>query len=128
MMAFITLNMKTYKDVYQLPLENRHDWIYDQNNNFVFQFMIDDEKTEQKILDIINGKKNFKNLDLIFKHEQGQILDKSGLPIILIRGWGNLTGIGAKNLSVKEASNIQDTFADFIVKRLNYRDVSEAII
>lgn len=127
-MAFITLNMKTYKDVYQLPLENRHDWIYDQNNNFVFQFMIDDEKTEQKILDIINGKKNFKNLDLIFKHEQGQILDKSGLPIILIRGWGNLTGIGAKNLSVKEASNIQDTFADFIVKRLNYRDVSEAII
>jgi hypothetical protein len=128
MMAFITLNMKTYKDVYQLPLENRHDWIYDQNNNFVFQFMIDDEKTEQKILDIINGKENFKNLDLIFKHEQGQILDKSGLPIILIRGWGNLTGIGAKNLSVEEASNIQDTFADFIVKRLNYRDVSEAII
>jgi len=119
--------MKTYKDVYLLPVEDSHGWIYDQKRNFVFQFMIDDEKTEQKILDVINGKENFKNLDLVFKHEQGQILDESGLPIILIRGWGNLTGIGAMNLSIKDASNIQDTFANFIVERLNYRDIVEAI-
>ena len=119
--------MKTYKDVYQLPLEENHGWIYDQKGNFVFQFMIDNEKTEQKILDVINGKENFKNLDLVFKHEQGRIVDKSGLPIILIRGWGNLTGTGAMNLSVEEASNIQNTFASFIVERLNYRDVVEAI-
>lgn len=119
--------MKTYKDVYQLPLEDMHGRIYDQNENFVFQFIIDDEKTQQKILDVINGKENFKNLDLLFKHEQGQIVDKSGLPIILIRGWGNLTGTGAMNLSVEEASNIQDTFASFIVERLNYRDICEAI-
>ena len=38
-----------------------------------------------------------------------------------IRGWGNLTGAGAHNLSVEEAANIQDTFADFIVERLNFR-------
>jgi hypothetical protein len=119
--------MKNYKDVYKLPLEDQHGWICDQNENFVFQFLIDDEKTKSKILNVINGKENFKNLDLIVRHEQGQILDKSGLPIILIRGWGNLTGTGAMNLSDKEASNIQDTFADFIVERLNYRDVSEAI-
>lgn len=119
--------MKTYKDVYKLPLEESHGWIYDQNRNFVFQFMIDDEKTEQKILYVINGKENLNNLDLLFKHEQGQIADKAGLPIILIRGWGNLTGIGAMNLSVDEASNIQDTFANFIVERLNYRDIREAI-
>ena len=126
-MAFILNTMKTYKDVYQLPLEENHGWIYDQKGNFVFQFMIDNEKTEQKILDVINGKENFKNLDLVFKHEQGRIVDKSGLPIILIRGWGNLTGTGAMNLSVEEASNIQNTFASFIVERLNYRDVVEAI-
>ena len=126
-MAFILNTMKTYKDVYQLPLEENHGWIYDQKGNFVFQFMIDNGKTEQKILDVINGKENFKNLDLVFKHEQGRIVDKSGLPIILIRGWGNLTGTGAMNLSVEEASNIQNTFASFIVERLNYRDVVEAI-
>ena len=27
----------------------------------------------------------------------------------------------AHNLSVEEAANIQDTFADFIVERLNFR-------
>jgi hypothetical protein len=119
--------MKTYKDVYELPLEDIHGWIYDQKRNFVFQFMIDDEKTEQKILDVINGKENFKNLDLLFKHEQGKIVDKFGSPIILIRGWGNLTGIGAMNLSVEEASNIQDTFANFIVERLNFRDICDTV-
>ena len=119
--------MKNYKDVYVFPLEECYGRVNDQNDNFVFQFLIDDEKTQKKILNVINGKENFKNLDLIVRHEQGQIIDKSGLPIILIRGWGNLTGVGAMNLSVEEASNIQDTFADFIVERLNYRDVSEVI-
>ena len=119
--------MKTYKEVYQLPLEDQHGWIYDKKGNFVFQFLIDNEEMEKKLLDVINGKKNLTNLDLVFKHEQGQVVDKSGLPIILIRGWGNLTGTGAMNLSVEEASNIQDTFADFIDERLNYRDISQAI-
>jgi hypothetical protein len=125
-MAFILKIMKTYKDVYQLPLEESHGWIYDQKRNFVFQFLIDDKKTEQKILDVINGKENLKRIDLVFKHEKGIIKDKDR-ELILIRGWGNLTGPGAMNLSVEEASNIQDTFANFIVERLNYRDVVEAI-
>lgn len=34
---------------------------------------------------------------------------------------------GALNLTEKEAANIQDTFANFIVERLNYRDISQAI-
>ena len=119
--------MKTYKEVYQLPLEDQHGWIYDQKGNFVFQFLIDNEEMEKKLLDVINGKKNLTNLDLVFKHEKGLIVDKTGNEVILIRGWGNLTGIGAMNLSVEEASNIQDTFANFIVERLNYRDIVEAI-
>lgn len=113
--------MKTYKDVYELPMKESYGRIYDQKGNFVFQFMIDDEKAKQKTLNVINGKENLKNPDLLFKHEQGRIVDKSGLSIILIRGWGNLTGTGAMNLSDEEASNIQDTFANFIVERLNYR-------
>lgn len=119
--------MKNYKDVYQFPLEESYGWIYDQKRNFVFQFLIDDEKSEKKLLDVINGKENLTNLNILFKHENGQIIDKSGREIILIRGWGNLTGSGAMNLPEKEASNIQDTFADFIVERLNYRDISEAV-
>jgi hypothetical protein len=36
-----------------------------------------------------------------------------------VRGWGMLTGIGAYNLPLKEASIIQDEFIDYCVKRLN---------
>jgi hypothetical protein len=120
--------MKTYKDVYQLPLEDNHGWIYDQKMNFVFQFMIDNEELEKRILDVINGKNNLTNPEISFIHENGIIKNNKGQELILIRGWGNLTGTGALNLSDKEASNIQDTFADFIVERLNYRDSCEAII
>lgn len=119
--------MKNYKDVYQLPLEDNHGWIYDQKGNFVFQFMIDDEAIESKVLDVINGKYNLTNPKVSFHNENGVIKTNEGNDFILIRGWGNLTGKGALNLSDKEASNIQDTFADFIVERLNYRDDVEAI-
>mgnify|MGYP007100217988 CR=1 FL=1 len=37
--------MKTYKDVYVFPLEECYGRVNDQNDNFVFQFLIDDEKT-----------------------------------------------------------------------------------
>jgi len=114
--------MKTYKEVYQLPLEDIHGWIYDQNENFVFQFSIDNEETQNEILDVINGKNKLTNPNISFRHDRGGIIDNTGREIILIRGWGNLTGTGAMNLSDKEASNIQDTFANFIVERLNYRE------
>jgi len=113
--------MKTYKDIYHFPLVESDGWVYDQNRNFVFEFTIDLEKIKEHILNVINGMVNFKNNNLIFKHEDGYIMYKSNLHIILIRGWGNLTG--SMNLSDEEARNIQDTFADFIVERLNYRDI-----
>ena len=40
--------MKTYKEVYQLPLEDQHGWIYDQKGNFVFQFLIDNEEKKAR--------------------------------------------------------------------------------
>ena len=119
--------MKTYKDVYEFPLKENYGRVCDQKNNFVFQFIISDEKTQVKMMNVINGTENYKNLSLLFEHKEGQIIEKSGLPILLIRGWGNLTGTGAMNLSGEEGSNIQDTFANFIVERFNYRDASEAV-
>ena len=119
--------MKKYKDVYEFPLKENYGRVCDQKNNFVFQFIISDEKTQVKMMNVINCNENFKNLGLLFEHKEGQIIEKSGLPIILIRGWGNLTGAGAMNLSGDEAANIQDTFAEYIVERFNYRDVSQAV-
>lgn len=115
--------MKTYKDVYTFPLRivSHSNWVYDDGHNFVFQFEIDDEEKQQFLLDVINGNQSLKNPDLFFRHEDGYIYDNKDREVILIRGWGNLTGIGAMNLPPEEAANIQDTFAEFIVEQLNKR-------
>ena len=78
-------------------------------------------KTGRVAISRIEGEINLTNPHINFRHEDGFILDNDHNKLILIRGWGNLTGIGAHNLSVEEAANIQDTFADFIVERLNFR-------
>lgn len=117
------MQLKTYKDVYQFPLEDSMDigYITDQKNNFVFQFTFYNEEKRQLYLDVINGLNSFNNPELVFRHEDGYILGNDNKPRILIRGWGNLTGAGAMNLSGEEASNIQDTFAEYLVEQLNRR-------
>lgn len=114
--------MKTWKDVYQLPLslDKSIFWVYDDNYNFVFQFEIDDEEYQEKIISILN-KESDSNFDDYYEYRNTLVLDSKGNEIIMIRGYGNLTSQGGLNLSDKEASNIQDTFGQFIVDRLNER-------
>lgn len=113
--------MKTYKDIYKFPLyqETGDNWVRDAISQFVFQFESDDKIIESQILRILNGESTPKSPYNVV-HEDGLIFYKeTGEPLILIRGWGNLTGIGAHNLPPEEAANIQDTFAEFIVNKLN---------
>lgn len=74
---------------------------------------------------MINGEKELENQDLSFKHNEGYVFDNNQSKVILIGGWGNLTGCGAHNLKLEVAANIQDTFADFIVERLNKRTLKQ---
>ena len=115
--------MKTYKDVYKFPLrkDDSISWVYDNNNNFVFQFEISNEGAIKDLMDILlNKRKSVK--PKMFYHERGYIYYRGTVPatpVILIRGWGNLTGIGAMNLKPEEAEIIQDTFAEYLTKTLN---------
>lgn len=113
--------MKTYKDVYMLPLHVSHDWVRDEKHQFVFQFedAVRSDNVQRQILGIINGYGK-PSTQHHFIHENGYI-SEGGKNYILIRGWGNLTGTGGHNLSVEEAANIQDTFAEFIVNQLNQK-------
>lgn len=120
--------MKTFRDIYELPLKpTSHSWVYDNRSNFVFQF----EPKFTKDGDYIKGWKNFEknvidklngNQEIVlnekFTHVDGKIFYKD-IHVMTIRGWGNLTGIGAHNLPEKEAANIQDTFAEWMVETLN---------
>lgn len=73
---------------------------------------------KQGIIDIINGSdKKIKN-DFKFRYEVGTIFlnDK---PFIWIRSWGRLTGQGGGlGLSPDVASKIQESFANFIIEKL----------
>ena len=114
--------MKTFRDIYKFPLVELGysiGRVYDSGNNFVFQFHIESKSTREKLLKCINGEINLTNPHINFRHEDGYMLDNDHNKLILIRGWGNLTGIGDHNLPVEEAANIQDTFADFIDKIRN---------
>lgn len=129
--------MKTYKDIYKFPLRKAKygSWVYDAESNFVFQFEAKFEKGdyqkgwqefEQKIIDCLNDVKPLELKEKSnFSLSEGNIfITQNGIKshIITIRGWGNLTGIGAHNLSGEEAANIQDTFAEFIVNKLNNKE------
>lgn len=118
----IPLEDVSFELLYKFPLRSAKygTWVYDDNSNFVFQFEGASEDVRAKILGILNGTiTDYKRRDV--KYERGYIkvkyLDK-WLNLLLIRGWGNLTGVGAYNLSGEYAAKIQDTFAEFIVSEL----------
>ena len=115
--------MKTYKDIYHFPLtSDMAGWIYDDERQFVAQFEFTNSLLEHNIIQILNGlEQPTKPHNFIYFEETGYI-SEDGKNYIQIRGWGNLIGIGGHNLPPKEAINIQNTFAEFIVNKLNSHD------
>lgn len=115
----IPLEKLSFKDLYKFPFRQAifGTWVYDDNSNFIFQFQFENENTRKQVIDILNGdfipkkKKNF-----IFKDGIISIDDKQ---FIMIRGWGNLTGIGGYNIDGEYAAKIQDTLGEYIVEKLN---------
>lgn len=109
----------TFKDVYQLPLEFDEYcpvYIYSANGVMTFNNLIDDREKLKEILAILNGKSNKKVTNEV-TYEKGYI-KSDGIPILLLRGWGHLTGCGALNLPAEKAAKIQDDFANWVVNKL----------
>lgn len=113
--------MKSWKEVYKLPLRDSSvDWVYDANGVFVFQFLGISKENKERLILAINGDNCLTNKELSFSHEKGIIKTNKDQNVILIRGWGHLTS--TLKLSEEEAANVQDTFAEFILSNLNYRN------
>lgn len=112
--------MKTFKDVYEKPfIVDKFSRVKDSKGNFIFQFIVDLEDKVDLIISVINEEATLKNIERdVFTFDRG-VVKYGDLGIILIRGWGNLTGIGGMNLSTEEAENIQNTLGWHIVKMLN---------
>lgn len=118
----IPLEQSSFRDLYQFPFHQAEygTWVYDANSNFIFQFEFRGEGTQKKCIDILNGDLlEYKGQDV--EHKDGMIT-VDGIPFILIRGWGNLTGVGAYNLDGDYAGKIQDTLAEYIVEKLGGKE------
>lgn len=102
--------------------------VSDANGNFVFQFERQyDEKgdhvsgsieLEDKVLASLNSDelKIIPELKLLLR--DAIEIKNHGKHFILIRGWGNLTGIGAHNFPTEKAAKIQDDFAAWVIYKL----------
>jgi hypothetical protein len=124
-----------YKDYFKLPLRF---WfgqtkVFTNDDQIAFDFvpiMIEPNayqmslEDKQGIIDIINGNDKKMQNDFKFKYDSGTIFlnDK---PFIWIRSWGRLTGTGGGlGLSGEKATQIQDSFGNYIVETLNNSVVS----
>jgi hypothetical protein len=111
---------------YKQPFRNEHgSWIYDAKNNFCFQFEINFVENWKKIWEQVMFSLNSTEHEPIHElnlsinpNDPIQILN-NGKPFILIRGWGNLTGVGGYNFSEEKAIVIQNDFRDWIIYKLS---------
>lgn len=96
------------------------DWI---GNEWICEYPIGGQKGEmlaQHIVDVLNNKTDYIPIFHWTKDEEDPcVIRMNDQPCICIRGWGELTGTGALNLSHDEAAKIQDDFRDFIINKLN---------
>lgn len=124
--------MAQFQDYFKFPLrmwESMSSKVWTNDNKMAFDWMINvPRETKQKLLDRINGTVNTPyTVKKEYWHDSGIIYcrllsgEKEGIEfkMLRIRGWGMLTGVGGYNLDNKTAAEIQDAFAEYIVKQLN---------
>ena len=131
--------IQDFKEVYKFPLhfeEFAPFMVLTTNNQRAFDFEQEAWETYEKdshiddksIHDII-AKLNVDNSIVLenyynFSYNDGEIWAfstkaKKKKHIMLIRGWGYLTGTGGLHLSESDAAKIQDDFGQYIVETLN---------
>lgn len=122
-------NVSSRLSFYKQPFR-KSEWshVYDANGNFVFQFerKYDENgnhaegciELEDKIIKSLNSEnlETIPELKLLLR--DAIEIKNHGKLLILIRGWGNLTGIGAHNFPTEKAAKIQDDFAAWIIYKL----------
>lgn len=114
-----------WQDVYKLPLHNFGP-VKAFSDNSVMSYDYLDWRQPQEYYDhivaIING--DIESDSMCQFINEGCIIfkvnpDGNKIPILRIRGWGHLTGVGGLHLPSEKAAKIQDSFVNYIVERLN---------
>lgn len=115
--------MISFKKAYKFPLhvDKNRTYIWTNDYTMAFNYLIDNADYIKQIIRKINGK-DVPELDCSKPFSIAgslKIQDKFGNKLLLLRGWGHLTGVGGLNLEPEEAMDIQDEFLKYCVNQLN---------
>ena len=109
----------TFKEAFTFPLKlwAESAKIADAKGHHVADFCIEvPVEKMQEVLDVVNGTKasEFGKARI----NGGYICNQSHR-VILMRGWGYLTGVGGLNLKEEDAIRIQSEMQQYIVDQIN---------
>lgn len=114
-----------FTDVWTLPFTNRCGiYVFDSKSHKCFTFLTSDKELQKRILALLNGEDGVEKFDTAVK-DKSVIVVSDGVDeakeILLVRGWGYLTGHGqcALKLSQKEGMRLQDDLMDYCVGMLS---------
>jgi hypothetical protein len=108
---------------FKLPLKcddyGVYVWTYDKR--VAMDWMEDIRDYDKaRIVDQINQPVDYEwEYEALFEYDGNCHILYDTHPLLRVRGWGMLTGVGGYNLSPKDAARIEDDFAIFIVGQLN---------
>lgn len=114
--------MEEFKKYYKFPLQHDSEYrikIMTDDYKMALDWLVDIvDHLKDSLLDALNGKQDKWNPSGKFTTTRGYIYYEK-TKILLVRGWGMLTGVGGYNLSADKAAEIQDAFANYCVEILN---------
>lgn len=116
-----------FRNYYKLPLkvdEYCPFYIMTSDNEMALNYLnetnieLNETREIYDIVGIINGYIN-DNFESKISNVGDDIIDINGVPTLMIRGWGNLISNGGHNLTYEEAIEVQNSFRDWIINKLN---------
>ena len=110
-----------FKKYFKLPLhlDDYGVFVWTSDKRMAFDWMVDIKNEDKaRIVEQINKPTSDWPCKKLWSYKDGVVLC-AGQPVIRMRGWGMLTGVGGHNLSAGQAVTIQDEFGVYIAERLN---------
>lgn len=95
--------------------DNYYIYIFDSNNQVMFNILDNNEQKIDMIIDCLNDKSEYKFANVSIN---GENIDIDNKPTLMVRGLGYLTGTGALGLSNEYAIEIQNDMLDFVKNKL----------
>ncbi len=110
-----------WRNYFKTPFKDGYGiYIHDANGHPVADYIARvGENTVSNIIKSLNGEYVSDKGHVFTFDKETATIQIDGQPIIRMRGWGYLTGVGGCKLSPEKAWEVQQSIAEFICEQLN---------